>query len=97
MNKAEKTTPKSGNDRQNGDKIPQSKSKKPKTAKDLMTSHITDKNHVITDEEFKNVSTDVTLDVDTAHEPLEIENKKDRPKDEGKDHPYTTPWDVLDE
>ena len=78
------------------EKIPQ-KSRKSKTPKEVMSRHIKDSKDVITDEEFKNLATgtDLTIEKDTAHEPLEIDNNKDRPKDEDKDPKIITPWDVI--
>ena len=55
MESKEKGMDNSGNEEQTGDKIPQKKGKKGKTAKELMTDHISDEEHVITDEEFKNI------------------------------------------
>jgi hypothetical protein len=80
-----------------GEKIPQHSRKKRKTPKEVMSEHIADEDHVITEEEFKNLATgsDMEIEKDTAHEPLEIDDKKDRPKDEDKDPKIVTPWDVI--
>lgn len=79
------------------EKLPQDSRKKRKTPKEVMSEHIADEDHVITEEEFKNLATgsDMEVEKDTAHEPLEIEDKKDRPKDEDKDPKIVTPWDVI--
>lgn len=93
----ENTLDNSGKLNQNGDKIPQKTAKKVQTARELIANHITNKDHVITDEEFESINTDIALEPDATAEALEIENTKERPKDESKDHPVTTPWDVLNE
>jgi hypothetical protein len=80
---------------QSGEKIPQSSSTKRKTPKQVMSHHIKDKNHVISEEEFKNLKTGADLTTDTAHDPLELPEDKTRPKDEDKDPKIVTPWDVI--
>lgn len=97
MSKSTKSQVGAGNAEQTGAKIPQKPSKKGKTPKQLMTRQVHDEKAVITDEEFKEVNLDITANADTAHEPLVIKDDPDRPKDEGKDHPVVTPWDVLKE
>jgi hypothetical protein len=99
MSKSENTPPKSGNEKKNVDKIPQRtrKTRAPKTASQLVDTHMKDPNHVITDEDLKSVTIDTTLPQDGAHQPLEIKPDDERPKDEDKDHRFKTPWDVLDE
>ena len=79
---------------QNGAKIPQRSSKK-KTPKQVMNRHIKDEKDVITEEEFKNLATGIDSTKGTEHEPLEIEENKNRPKDEDKDPKIITPWDVI--
>ncbi|OSZ77536.1 hypothetical protein CAP36_14245 [Chitinophagaceae bacterium IBVUCB2] len=69
--------------------------KKGKTAKELMTRHISDEDAVITDEDFKNLNIDVDITSDVAHHPLNISDDKERPKDEDKDPKVKTPWDVI--
>ena len=76
------------------EKIPQS-SGKGKTAKEIMNRHIIHKDDVITDEEFKNLEVGVENSSDTLHEPLDISNDHERPKDEDKDPKIATPWDVI--
>lgn len=68
-----------------------------KTPKEIVDEHIKNENDEITEEEFKNVKLNVGLKGDVAHEPLPIPDKKERPKDESKDHNKITPWDVLGE
>ncbi len=87
----------SENNGKTGEKIPQKSRKGKKTPKEVMSRHINDEKDVITDEEFKNLATgtDMEIEKDTAHEPLEIRNDKDRPKDEDKDPKIVTPWDVI--
>jgi hypothetical protein len=95
MSKSSKSIEVTENIKKSGDFIPQKSRKEGKNARELMNRHISDKNDVITEEEFKNMEIDTTLDSGTAHETLEIRNDPDRPKDEGKDHPIVTPWDVI--
>jgi len=95
MSKSKKSTPLPVNAKKNVDNIPQKSRKEGKTSRDLMNRHISNKNDVITEEEFKNLDIDTSIEADTAHEVLEIRNDPDRPKDEGKDHPIVTPWDVI--
>jgi hypothetical protein len=80
-----------------GEKIPQKTGTKRKTPKQVMNEHIKNQKAVITDEEFKNlaVGADLSVEKDTAHEPLEIKDSKKRPKDEDKDPKIVTPWDVI--
>jgi hypothetical protein len=60
-----------------------------------MNKHIQDENDVITDEDFKNLNIDLEISKDTAHQPLEIPDDTERPKDEDKDPKILTPWDVI--
>lgn len=64
------------------------------TASEIMNRHITNKNDVITDEDFKNLNVNPDDDVIAGH-PLEINNDSDRPKDEDKDPAILTPWDTI--
>jgi hypothetical protein len=84
-----------GNVEQSGERIPQKKGKKGKTAHEIMSRQISDQKAVITDEEFKNLN--IEVDADNSHKPLEIPDNPERPKDEEKDHPFMTPWDVIKE
>jgi len=75
-----------------------SSNKKPKgkTAKEIIAKHITDKNDVISDEDFKNLY----LDLENAEEriePLPLKENKERPKDEEKDPKINTPWKLIEE
>lgn len=81
--------------KKSGDKIPQKSGSKGKTAKQVMNKHIKDKNDVISEEDFKNLNVGTEVSNDTAHEPLEISDDHDRPKDEDKDPKIVTPWDVI--
>jgi hypothetical protein len=94
---ATKTETEKKNNGKTGEKIPQKSRSKAKTPKEIMSRHVKDSKDVITDEEFKNLATgiDPVIEKDTMHEPLEIENNKDRPKDEDKDPKIVTPWDVM--
>lgn len=97
MSTNDKIPNKSGNEKKNVDKIPQRKDKKDKTAKELVDQHMSDEDHIITDEDLKNVDIDTSTTAETAHKPLDIPADDDRPKDEDKDHRFKTPWDVLDQ
>ncbi len=89
-----KTTPnKSSNQAKSdktGEKTPQ---KKGKRAEEIMKDHIQDEDHIISDEDFKNLNTEAEASVD--HETLDIPEDSNRPKDEEKDHNTKTPWDVI--
>ena len=86
-----------------GDNIPQTPVKKARGKRKRMTTqervrvHIEDEKDIITEDDLKNVHLDLGLPKDHAHEPLPIENNPNRPKDEGKDKPQVTPWDVISE
>jgi hypothetical protein len=95
MSKSQIKSPNSGNENKNVDKIPQKMPRKRKTAKQLVTQHLKDPNHVITDQDLQNVNIESSVSSDTTHDPLTIPESHERPKDEGKDHPIATPWDVL--
>ena len=97
MSKSEKLPNKSGNEKKNVDKNPQRKVKKDKSAKELVDKHMSDEDHIISEEDLKNVTIDTTTEGETAHKPLDIPADDDRPKDEDKDHRFKTPWDVLDQ
>jgi len=68
-----------------------------KTTKEIVKRHLSNIDDKITDKDLKNLKIDLSLPKDKAHEPLPIENDKDRPKDADKDHAITTPWDVISE
>ena len=69
--------------------------KKTKTVKALRDKHLSDKTHVITDQEIKDLELDIDQPArDTSHVP-DLPNKEDRPKDEDKDPKIVTPWDVI--
>jgi hypothetical protein len=73
------------------------RTKKKLTIKQLRDKHMKDKNHVITDEDLKNLDlSEPTIDRTTSHTP-EIPNEEERPKDEDKDKKMVTPWDVIDQ
>lgn len=76
-----------------GEKKPQ-KAKKGKTAKQIMSRHINDKNDVITEEEFKELNVGIGVK-DSEHDAVEIPEGDKRPKDEDKDPSMITPWDVI--
>ncbi len=66
-----------------------------KTPKEIMDKHLHDKNHVISDEDFRNLDTSIDISNDSSHERLVISDSTGRPKDEDKDPEIVTPWDVL--
>jgi hypothetical protein len=78
-----------------GEKIPQRKGGKGKTPSEIMSRHIQDEKAVITDEEFKNLETGADVTDDSKHEPLDLPEDHNRPKDEDKDPRIVTPWDVI--
>lgn len=81
------------------DKQGKGKSPKPrssgKTPKQIMDKHLHDENHVISEEDFKNLDISVEVSNDSSHKPLRISGDKGRPKDEDKDPGIVTPWDVI--
>ncbi len=77
------------------EKIPQKSTFGGKTTQEMMNQHIHDEKDVITDEDFKNLKLDLELPTDEAHQPLEISNDPDRPKDEDKDPKVMTAWDLI--
>lgn len=97
MSKSVKKQVGAGKSAQTVEKNPQKPAKKGKTPSQLMNRQVHDKGAVITDEEFKELNIEVTLEDEIAHKPLDIPNDQDRPKDEDKDHAIVTPWDVLKE
>ena len=84
-----------------GDKVEPNKNPTPKnkgvsTVKALRDRHMKDKDHVITDEDMKNLELEnEPVDRSTSHTPR-ISRKKNRPKDEDKDPKVITPWDVVE-
>jgi len=68
-----------------------------KTTAEIIKRHLSDENDKITEEDLKDVKIITSLPHDTAHDPLPIEEGKERPKDENKDHTMITPWDVINE
>jgi hypothetical protein len=66
-----------------------------KTPKEIMDNHLKDKNHVISEEDFKNLDISIDISNDSSHEPLVIRDAEGRPKDEDKDADIVTPWDVI--
>ncbi len=66
-------------------------SKKALTSEELTQKHLSDPNHKLTDDELKNVRTDLHVATD---EP-ELPKGDERPHDVDKDHHFKTPWDVL--
>ena len=73
------------------------KKTKGKTVKQLRDLHLKDKNHVITNEELKNLKLELNNpDTSTAHTP-DIPDDSKRPKDEDKDPKMITPWDLIKE
>ena len=80
-----------------GDEMTKKPRSNGKTAKQIVTRHILDKNDVITEEEFKNLNIGIDVFDDTAPPPLEISNDTERPKDEDKDPAIIIPWDLINE
>jgi hypothetical protein len=95
MSKSIKNLGVSAENKETVEMIPRKGTGKGKTTRQIMTKHIQDKNDVITDEDFKNLNIDLEVSKDTAHQPLEIPDDSQRPKDEDKDPKIVTPWDVI--
>ncbi len=95
MSKSIKNLGVSAENKKTVENIPRKAMSKGKTTRQIMTRHIQDKNDVITDEDFKNLNIDLEISKDTAHQPLEITDDAQRPKDEDKDPKILTPWDVI--
>ncbi len=73
------------------------KKKKRITVKQLREKHMKDKNHVITDEEMKDLKLDLEKpDKSTSHTP-DLPDDKNRPKDEDKDPKIITPWNLIED
>jgi len=87
MSTSNKNNSKAGNDTV--------KKGKGKTAKQIMSRHIRDKNDIITDEEFKELKVGLYDSTDTEHERIELPGGNERPKDEDKDPEILTPWDLI--
>ena len=71
--------------------------RKGKTSAEIVKRHLSDKDDKITEDDLKNLHIDLSLPHDHAHEPLLIEEDKERPKDSEKDNKTITPWDVISE
>lgn len=95
MSKSINESQKSQKEEKNVEEIPQKSISGGKTTQQMMNQHIQDEKDVITDEDFKNLKLDLQLPTDEAHQPLEISNDPDRPKDEDKDPKVVTPWDLI--
>jgi hypothetical protein len=85
------------NERQTEETNPQQSRTVGKTSKQLMDKHLSDEKDVISEEDFKNLELDLELPADEAHQPLEITEDKNRPKDEDKDPKMITPWNIINE
>jgi hypothetical protein len=70
---------------------------KGKTASEIMSRHISNKNDIITEEEFKELNLDTNEPGNKTGEAIVIPQKRKRPKDEDKDPEKLTPWDVIGE
>ena len=84
-----------GREKANVEEIPQKPRTVGKRAKEMMSNHIKDENDVITEEDFKNLNIDLEMPKDEAHQPIEIDDNTERPKDEDKDPKVSTPWDII--
>ncbi len=94
MNKPVIKNPDSSEDKKLVMKITPPPRLKGRTPQQVMARHIRVKDDVISEEDFKNLI--IGADVrDTAHQPLEIADDTERPKDEDKDPEIITPWDLI--
>jgi hypothetical protein len=71
------------------------KSKKKKTVKELRDKHLSDKSHVITEQEVGELDLDIDKPDRTSSHVPDLPEDKDRPRDEDKDPKIITPWDVV--
>lgn len=95
MSKSVKKLSEPGGGKKKAKKITQKSASVGRTAQEIVKKHIRDKNDVITEEDFKNLKIEIDITKDTAHQPLQIPDDKERPKDEDKDPKIITPWDVI--
>ncbi len=95
MSKSIEKSQESGKEEKHVEEILQKSTLGGKTTQEMMNKHIHDEKDVITDEDFKNLKLDLEIPTDEAHQPLEIPNDPDRPKDEDKDPKVMTPWDLI--
>jgi hypothetical protein len=95
MSKSTQKPSGNGTEKKNVEEIPQKSRKVGKTAKQIMSKHIKDKDDLITEEDFKNLNIELELPKDEAHQPIEIDDDTKRPKDEDKDSKTATPWDII--
>lgn len=77
-------------------KTPQKKSPKHLTAKQIVRRHMKNDNDVITEDDLKNVKIETCIPGEIKND-LPATTDKGRSKDEGKDHPVITSWDVIKE
>jgi hypothetical protein len=74
--------------------------KRKSTVKEKVRQHLKDKNHVITDEDLREVVIGPeAVDIDAAregHPEEKIDNAAEEMKNEVPENKKTTPWDVLD-
>jgi len=68
-----------------------------KTTREIVKRHLSNKDDKITEDDLKHAKIDLSIPKDKAHEPLQIKEGKERPKDEEKDNTTLTPWDVISE
>lgn len=68
-----------------------------KTSGEIVKRHYSNKNDKITAADFEALKIDTSLPKDRSQQPLEIDERKERPKDAEKDHGTITPWDVIGE
>lgn len=66
-----------------------------RTPSQVMAKHIREKDDVISEEDFKNLIIGADVTNDSSHEPLDIADDTERPKDEDKDPSIITPWDLV--
>ena len=97
MSKQQQKPDFSSNEKKAEEKNPQQSLITGKTTKQLMDKHLNDEKDVISEEDFKNLELDLELPADEAHQPLEITEDKNRPKDEDKVPKMITPWSVISE
>jgi hypothetical protein len=95
MKKSPKKSSELGGEKKKMNEISKPSSSTGKTTKQIMRRHMKDKNDVITDEEFRNLNISPDISNDPEYKPLQIDDDKERPKDEDKDPAIIVPWDLI--
>jgi len=95
MSKSLKKSSESEEEKNRVNGVTEKSSSSGKTTQQIMHRHLLDKNDLITEEDFKNLNINPDLSHDPAHQPLQIPDDNERPKDEDKDPKILIPWDLI--